>query len=419
VPFVLTAAISEAKDEKRPRCATRVDRPCQGVLLPIRASSAPSTETSGSGFGDPRPVLLVVDDEDRNRALMRAFLGGDYDVLEAEDGPRALAALARGGIDLVILDVMMPGTSGFDVCREIKRAAGDELLPVLLVTALSDHTDRQQGLLAGADDFLSKPVDRQELLLRVKHFLRLRRQHLLLLQQYEALQELVALKDDLVTLMVHDLRNPLTGVLGTLQLLEQDISDPIIQADAENARNAGEKMRETLDDLLQVRLLEEGRVALRREQVWLQEVVRSASESLEGMARMRNLHINHAIDGRLSLHADASLVRRAVENLLSNAIKFSPAGQTIEVGASSQNRLVAIEVADRGTGVAPERRPQLFEKFGGVRVQRPSDRRGYGLGLYLVKLVADAHGGSVAVRDREGGGTLLCLSLPEGPGAGP
>jgi two-component system, sensor histidine kinase and response regulator len=381
--------------------------------LPIGASF-PSTEISGAGS---TPVVLVVDDEERNRALMRAFLGGEYEVREAEDGPSALAVLAKGGIDLVILDVMMPGSSGFDVCREIKSAANDEVLPVLLVTALSDATDRHQGLLAGADDFLSKPVDRQELMLRVRNFLHLRKQHQLLHQQYEALQELVALKDDLVTLMVHDLRNPLTGVLGMLQVLQLDIEDPLRQADAENARQAGEKMRETLDDLLQVRLLEEGRVALRRERIWLQEVVRSASESLEGMARMRNLHISHAVDGRLTLHADAALVRRAVENLLSNAIKFSPVGQTIEVVGSNVGSLVSIEVADRGTGVAPERRPQLFEKFGGVRVQRPSDRRGYGLGLYLVKLVADAHGGSVAVRDREGGGTLLCLSLPEGPGA--
>ena len=130
----------------------------------------------------------------------------------------------------------MPGMSGFDVCRQIKASAGDDLLPVLLVTALSDRTDRQTGLEAGADDFLSKPVDRHELTLRVRHYLRLRRQHQLLARQYEALQELAALKDDLVTLMVHDLRNPLTGICGLMQVLELDTDDPVRKADVQNAR---------------------------------------------------------------------------------------------------------------------------------------------------------------------------------------
>jgi two-component system sensor histidine kinase/response regulator len=320
----------------------------------------------------------------------------------------------------VILDVMMPGMSGFEVCRQIKAAAGEDLLPVLLVTALSDRSDRQAGLESGADDFLTKPVDRHELTLRVRHYLRLRRQHQQLARQYEALQELAQLKDDLVTLMVHDLRNPLTGICGLMQVLELDTDDPVRKADVQNAREGADKMRETLDDLLQVRLLEEGRLTLSRSNILLAEVARSATVSVDGAAKLRGVRIDRRIPLDLKVSADAKLLRRAMENLIGNAVKFSPGGQTVEVSAVSGGGMVEIRVEDRGRGVPAEKRTQLFEKFGGVAVQRGSDRRGYGLGLYLVRLVAEAHGGSAAVRERSAGGTSLILTLPGGgvdPGA--
>ena len=146
----------------------------------------------------------------------------------------------------------------------------------------------------------------------------------------------------------------------------------------------------------------------------LAEVVRSATVSVEGAARMRGLDVDRRIPLDLKVSADAKLLRRAIENLISNAIKFSPSTQVVEVSAVRSDGKVEIRVEDRGRGVPEDKRTQLFEKFGGISVQRGSDRRGYGLGLYLVRLVAEAHGGSVSVRDREGGGTSLILTLPEG-----
>src|SRR5438067_9038420 len=171
--------------------------------------------------------ILVVDDEARNRALMRGFLSSQWEVIEAADGVTALEMLRRTPVDLVLLDVMMPEQDGFETCRLIKSEPRDPFLPVILVTALGEQEDRNRGLEAGADDFLHKPIDRRELLLRVRSFLRLREQDRVIRAQVEELQRLQSLKDDMVSLLVHDLRNPLAGVLSTIELALDGSSDAV------------------------------------------------------------------------------------------------------------------------------------------------------------------------------------------------
>ncbi len=355
----------------------------------------------------------MVDDDPVNRALVRGCLQSGYTILEAGSGPEALDLAAREPVDLVLLDVMMPAMSGFDVCRELKRRSeGRVLLPVLLLTALGDQVDRNAGLQAGADDYLTKPVDRHELRLRVSAFLRLRAQDRLLREQFDHLQHLDALKDDLVSLMVHDLRNPLSSVLALLGVIQDAARDPETQLDAATARTAARKMQEILDDILKIRLLEEDKLALDIEVRSAAETVRDAVASIGPAARERGLELALAASGDPSLPADQKLVRRAVENLLANAVKYSPPHGTIDVGVRREDGGVEIAVADRGPGVPEPLRAALFEKFGSVEAARQQARRGYGLGLYLVKLVATVHGGRAIVRSREGGGSVFGLWLP-------
>ncbi len=387
------------------------ERPRNGGDMAAGPTSNPPNNATTADA--KRSVVLVVDDEARNRALMRAYLSPQHEVREAESGPQALNLCNAGDVDLVVLDVMMPGMNGFDVCRALKQKSTEDFLPVLLLTALTEQDTRNAGLQAGADDFLGKPVNRQELLLRVRHFLELRQQRQLVAAQYEALRELSALKDDLVTLMVHDLRNPLTGVLGLLQVLEVESPDAVSRADAAAAREGAEKLREALDDMLQVRQLEEGHLQLHRASQSLELLTADAAATLEGAARLRRLEVIRNIEENLCIEGDGRLLRRAIENLLSNALKFSPSGQKVELRAARHGGNVEISVADRGGGVPATARDHLFEKFGGVAARRPSDRRGYGLGLYFVRLVAEAHGGGIAVTDHAGGGTVMTLTLPE------
>jgi two-component system sensor histidine kinase/response regulator len=364
---------------------------------------------------DKRRSILVVDDEPRNRALLRGFLSSQWEVIEANDGVQALDVLRRTPVDMVLLDVMMPGQDGFTTCRMMKAEPRDPFLPIILITALGEQEDRNRGLEAGADDFLHKPVDRRELLLRVKGLLRLREQERVIRAQVEELRRLQSLKDDMVSLLVHDLRNPLAGLLSSLELAVETPKDEQQAGDLKRAMLSAESLRGALDEMLQVRLMEENAVVAHRAQAYLSEPVCTALGTLEPVARRRKITLSWKLEGERSALVDAKLLQRAVENLLSNALKYTPSGTEVSVLIRNLDGRPELEVCDRGPGVPDSLKSSMFERFGSVEAHQGQQRRGIGLGLYLVKLVAEAHGGSVSVHDREGGGALFRMRLAPRP----
>jgi two-component system, sensor histidine kinase and response regulator len=366
--------------------------------------------------GEDRAAVLVVDDDRDDRLLLRGLLGASYRVLEAESGPRALEIVASEPVDLVLLDVKMPGMSGFEACREIKRAAGDgPFLPVLMVTVLGAQPDRIAGLAAGADDFLAKSIDRDELALRVAAFVRLRRQDQLIRQQLEELRHLSELKDNLISLIVHDVRNPLAGLLAMLSIIRGEAQDAAILEDVDAAMLAAQRIRDTLEDVHQTRRIEDGTLAPWLEARSIEAIVGDAVRAAEGAARERGITLRVSADGEPVHRVDATLLRRAIDNLLGNAIRYSRDAGDVDVTLRGGAGGVELEVADRGPGVPSAFRSALFQKYGAVEARRSETRRGYGLGLYLVKLVADRHGGTVSVLDREGGGAVFRVAIPAAP----
>lgn len=368
----------------------------------------------GGGTMAPDPArarILVVDDEAVNRLLVHSWLEKEHEVFEARTGEEALAVFECVAPDLVLLDVVMPGASGLEICAELKRRQADgPLLPVLLLTAFGDREHVRAGLRAGADDFLTKPCDPDELRLRVRAFLRTRRQDLLIRRQLAELRRVSALKDDLVALVAHDLRSPLGTVLSLVRVAREDPHDPEVPRDLDAALVAAERVREISEDLLQVRLLEHGEYAPARALVSAEELVGHAVEPLRPQAESRGIAVDVAVEGSPRFELDGRLVGRAVQNLLSNALKYGPANGRVEVRVRRADADLVIEVADRGPGVPAELRAGGFRDL--TEEERLADpRRGYGLGLRLVQLVARAHGGEVTALDRPGGGALLRLRL--------
>lgn len=235
-------------------------------------------------------------------------------------------------------------------------------------------------------------------------------------RQLEAVRSLELLKDDLMSLLVHDLRNPLAGMISCLDLLKPRPGDSEYDATLEIvklAREGARKQSELLEDLLEVRKLEEGKLPLRLELVRLSELVDEAISTHTPTARLEEVHLElDTVDPFLTLEVDRRLIRRVVENLISNALKFSRAHGSVSISVRAVEDRVVLEVKDRGPGVAEELRDRLFQKFGSVEAKTAGGRRGFGLGLYVVRLVATAHGGSVEVAPREGGGTIFRVMLP-------
>ena len=356
-------------------------------------------------------TILIVDDEVRNRDLLRAFLGGSYRLLEAASGEEALQLAAQQPVDLVLLDVMMPGRDGYVTCAELKARAQEHFLPVILITSLGDLAHRNLGWQAGADDFLAKPVDRQELLHRVRALLRLRAQEILIHGQVQKLRDLQALKDETLSLLVHDMRAPLCGLMAYLHLFLENAQGQLFE-DAQAAMQAADAIRYALEDMLQIRLIEERRLPVVRAQVELAEIVSSVQALLEPGARRRRIAVDASVEGGPAALVDGKLVRRALENLVLNALRYTPEGSDVQIRAAQVGGVVSFEVGDRGPGVPAALRDGLFDKFASLEERRGGQRKGFGLGLYLVRLVCEGHGGRVEVIDRPGGGALFRMIWP-------
>jgi len=355
--------------------------------------------------------VLIVDDEPRNRTLVRAVIGQHHDIVEAGSAIDAYACLERGDIDLVLLDVMMPGISGVAAIPHIKALTRDRgYLPILMLTALNDQDDRNAALLAGADDFLTKPFDQRELALRVQSFLRLREQDQLIRRQRDDLEKVIALKDDLFGLLVHDLRNPLTSVIAMLQMLKDEATTEQAVEDATAGMVAAQRVGGVIEDILQLIALEAGQIQLLWSPVALSSVASDAVGTLRGAARDRHVHLN--VRGDAVVEVDRALLRRALENLLANAVRHAPRDSEIDVVIADRPDNVIICVNDRGPGVPDDKKHDLFAKFGVPKKVAQTARRSYGFGLYLVDLVARAHQGRTRVVDRVGGGASFELELP-------
>jgi two-component system, sensor histidine kinase and response regulator len=381
-------------------------------------------DESGS-TGDPGRIL-VVDDTAANVRLLSGILQiAGYTVETAGNGPDALPVCERNPPDVVLLDVMMPDMDGFEVCRRIK--ATDPFLPVVMVTALQDTADRVRALEAGADDFLTKPVDEVEVLARVRTLVRARRQHRELETAYFDLRRAESLRDSLSAMLVHDLRTPLTGIIGPLETLIADPAAPLsaIQKEMLNiCRNSSYQLLGMVNDLLDVNKMEAGEIALERAELLPEEAAGEALALVQTLADQKDIRVERDIAPDLPrLNADRDLLRRILVNLLGNALKFTPRDGTVTLSLHREEQesgepSVVFTVRDTGEGIPRESFTRIFEKFGQVESRKEGRKMSTGLGLTFCKMAVEAHGGHIWVESELGQGSAFFVSLPaESPAA--
>lgn len=362
--------------------------------------------------GNGRPLVLVVDDEPKNIQLLTDLLESrNFAVCPASDGEQGLE-LARARLpDVVLLDVMMPRLNGFEVCRRLKGEQKTAMIPVLLVTSLDARQDRIAGIEAGANDFITKPVDAADLILRVRNAATTKRLHDRVATQLTQLQELEAARDTLTHMIVHDLRSPLTGLQAYLDLLRTvaDGNAEVLEY-ATEAQLIARRLIEMVSQVLDVSRMESGRMPLKLEDTDLVTLLPAAVASLGPPPS--EIAVSYEMpEVPVAIRCDPDLISRIVVNLVGNAYKFTPREGRVRVGLVDQADRVRITVTDNGPGIPPEFRTKVFEKFGQAPLGQASGTRSSGIGLTFCKLAVEAHGGKIGLESAEGGGTRFWLEL--------
>lgn len=352
-----------------------------------------------------RPTLLVVDDTPDNLTFISGLLKEQYRVKVANHGEKALT-IARGENPpaLILLDIMMPEMDGYTVCQRLKADPQTRDIPIIFLTAKAETEDERRGLELGAVDYITKPISPPILMARVQT-------HLALKQSYDDLRELLQFREDMVNMLVHDLRNPLANILMLSELLSinaEHFSEKQ-QKQVDMLHRNGEKLRLLVDDLLIRGKLESNQWELHRESIDIGDLCQAAIADMRDVGDRKSLRLTLQCPPQPCYReVDPLLFRRTLDNLLANAIKFAPAATDIVVTVdnSDPERLV-IQVADHGPGVSEGLRERIFEKYEVGELMKGISQTG--LGLAFCKLAIEAHGGSIAVTDNTPSGSIFTL----------
>lgn len=344
-------------------------------------------------------TVLIVDDTAASRDTLEAMLFREgYQLLFAESAWNCLEILEDSAPDLILLDVMMPGMTGFELCEKLKAHPDFAAIPVILLTALNKKEDILKGLESGADEFVSKPVSGPEIRARVKNLLKLKALH-------DEIQDTLEFRKDLTRFLVHDMRNPLVSIrinaeigMNTGETAHQDCFQNILSEVA--------TLNGYVDEILLAAQIEAGALQINPVDVSLNSLV------LEWSARNQSKQVTvEAGSCQDKITADLNLITRLVDNLLTNAQKYS-GGEPVSVALIRTETGLQMNVADLGPGIEPEHRKTIFKRHG-VAPLKTSGIRQTGLGLYFCHLVCTAHGGSIKMEPNEPRGSVFVVQLPQ------
>ncbi|MDM8561193.1 hybrid sensor histidine kinase/response regulator [Candidatus Parabeggiatoa sp. HSG14] len=358
----------------------------------------------------PRSKILIVDDELSMRMQLELMLNNqDYEITLIGSGKEALEKLAEITPDLIILDLIMPDLDGFEVCRRIKRNSQFQHIPIILVTVLESKKALTQGIEAGADDFLQKPVSKLELRARVRSMLRIKK-------QYDELQATLHMREELSNMVVHDMSSPIISVLLHATLMEEKITDTALLKNLEMIRMAADRLDSFVNDMLMLAKMEHRSLRLNPSMVNINQLILDAEKHFSIIAHSKGISLKLSLpEPSLEMSVDSNLFRRVIANLLANALQYSPANTTIRLSLSARcmnnnKSHLCMQIIDQGPGIPEKYRHRIFEKFEVVDLKRKGIPQ-IGLGLTFCKMAVDAHGGKIFVKPNHPQGSIFVVEI--------
>ena len=373
--------------------------------------------------------VLVVDDNPTNLSVLVNLLRDvGMRVLVATDGESAIDQTQYVKPDLILLDVMMPGIDGFETCQRLKANVETSKIPIIFMTALSETVDKVRGLSLGAVDYVTKPFEHEEVLVRIRTHLTIAKQRQMIESQNFDLQTEISDRkraEEALTIFLHavshDLRNPVTGLLMVLDNLSQtatslDANIVLPRKTLERMRQSGDRQLILINSLLESHVNDVHGLIIHPQPAIITDIIQAAIADLQPLLDKEEAEINLQISPNLPLIlADATHICRVFQNLISNAIKHNPPNLKLIISAelNAENMLLC-EVADNGVGMTTEQSKHLFELYAQGKTQNQLNRRSLslGLGLYICRQIVQAHGGAIGVTGEINVGSRFWFTLP-------
>lgn len=362
-----------------------------------------------NSMNQKKKTILIVDDNPMNLLLTSHVLENEgYATLTADDGRIALKELEKQTPSLILLDVMMPEMDGYEVCRLINANEEWTEIPIIFLTANAQTENLVEGFKAGGVDYITKPFKGEELLVRVKN-------HLELADSKKMIVEMNKSRDKLYSIIAHDIRSPLSGILQTVDAIDQGYFDPNSDDFRELIHHLKIRTKETstlLTSLLQWTRLQSEEIQLDLKQNDISVVIKSCIQLLEANAHDKDIRLIYedtlpgvCIYDEVSMHT-------VIRNIISNAIKFTPISGSITIRINQTGTELQISIQDTGIGMSDEVIKTIFERNQHFSSSGTANEQGTGLGLMLVKDFVKKNNGQIMVNSTIGQGTIFTISLP-------
>lgn len=361
--------------------------------------------------------ILIVDDVMSNVLLLKVLLTNEkFAIATASNGRQALEQVEKENPDLVLLDVMMPDMSGFEVAQHLKSNPNTADIPIIFLTALNSTADIVKGFQVGANDFISKPFNKEELIIRVTHQISLVAAKRLILSKTEELQRTIAGRDKLYSVIAHDLRSPMGSIKMVLNMLILNLPSEKIGAEMYElltmANQTTEDVFSLLDNLLKWTKSQIGKLNVVYQDVDLVEVTDGVIEIFSMVASLKKIRIREMKPEKMMVNADIDMLKTVVRNLLSNAIKFSKENSEVLVKMEEVDGMAVVSVQDYGCGISEGGQKKLLHTDTHFSTFGTNNEEGSGLGLLLCKDFVVKNGGKLWFTSKEGEGSIFSFSIP-------
>jgi two-component system sensor histidine kinase/response regulator len=360
--------------------------------------------------------ILIVDDVMSNVLLLKILLTNEkFQVCTANCGNACIEQARKEHPDLILLDVMMPDINGFDTAVIMKK--DDELkdIPIIFLTALNTPQDLVKGFQVGASDFLTKPFNKEELVMRVMQQISLVAAKRIIQKQNKELKATLNNRDKMYSVIAHDLRSPMASIRMVLNLVVQSTSadtvGPELYTLLDQANRESEEVHDLLDNLLKWTKSQTGRLNVVLQDLDLNDIIPGVVEIFEMIAQTKHITLDlQKTEDPLKVHADNDMLKTVMRNFMSNAIKFSPENSTIQILMANEGEFARVSVKDEGVGIAADRLDTIFHK--GETTYGTGGEEGSGLGLQLCQDFARKNGGDCYVESVEGQGSTFSFTVP-------